>query len=520
MGYKMVIHTAGGPVGHFTVELNDGKTSDYKGFYPKKEHDLQTIRLDPVEGELKDDFKKVGQSGVLKSKEIELTKEQYDHVRGYMDKVAAKPGGYDLNDRNCVDFANGALRAAGVGHDLGNVLSQKQKDQMSGAAVYQGRKFPEHTGLKFDMPPKLEKPQPGTGPFPVPLPPKSGDGQARPTPASTPEPTPEPVPAPATTAPPVPEPAPTPAPELEQKQSEAPADPRAASLVEMASAPIDNPGRAALLKPVEKLTEGEMKDMINHAQGDYRGFRSGDPLKAHTYEKVQDWHVAMYGDAPQANDGGKPIEPQPIRSIPQQASPHTTPDGGDLWQATAKIGQQVADTAGTDGYDNAVKGLQRGLNILNASNPLPERSHAYGPYTKLGPVEEDGKYGPQTDFALKHATARLGPAKVQDGLALGRFNTFARQAQSSGNADGLEAATHGAFGPLFRDNSDDKSPKVEGGVLQETLNAMGSQQHDDWENLKVDNWVGPKTTAAFGRVLQNEDADKFTTVFGRGLGLV
>ena len=72
----------------------------------------------------------------------------------------------------------------------------------------------------------------------------------------------------------------------------------------MASAPIDNPGRSALLKPVEKLTEGEVKDMINHAQGDYRGFRSGDPLKANTYEKVQDWHVAMYGDAPQANDGG------------------------------------------------------------------------------------------------------------------------------------------------------------------------------------------------------------------------
>jgi hypothetical protein len=288
----------------------------------------------------------------------------------------------------------------------------------------------------------------------------------------------------------------------------------------MASTPIDNPGRAALLKPVEKLTEGEMKDMINHAQGDYRGHRSGDPLKYHTYEKVQDWHASVYGDGPQANDGGKPIEPKPIRPIPEQPSPHTIPDGGDLWQATARIGQQVADAAGSDGYDNAVKGLQRGLNILNQANPLPQRSPAYGPYTKLGPVDEDGKYGPQTDFALKHATARLGPAKVQDGLALGHFNTFARQAQSSGNADGLEAATHGAFGPLFRDKGDDKSPKVEGGVLQETLNTIGPEHHDDWENLKVDNWVGPKTTAAFGRVLQNEDADRLTTAFGRGLGLL
>jgi len=153
------------------------------------------------------------------------------------------------------------------------------------------------------------------------------------------------------------------------------------------------------------------------------------------------------------------------------------------------------------------KGLQRGLNILNQANPLPGRSPAYGPYTKLGPVDEDGKYGPQTDFALKHATARLGPAKVQDGLALGRFNTFARQAQGSGNAEGLEAATHGAFGPLFRDK-DDKSPKVEGGVLQETLNTIGPEHHDDWESLKVDDWIGPKTRTAFGRVLQSEDADR------------
>lgn len=37
---------------------------------------------------------------------------------------------------------------------------------------------------------------------------------------------------------------------------------------------------------------------------------------------------------------------------------------------------------------------------------------------------------------------------------------------------------------------------------------------------QVDNWVGPKTTAAFGKVLQNEDVDRLTTAFGRGLGLL
>ncbi|CAA7623034.1 hypothetical protein [Magnetospirillum sp. UT-4] len=310
------------------------------------------------------------------------------------------------------------------------------------------------------------------------------------------------------------------APEQEQKQSEAPADPQVAAMVEMAGKPVDNPGRAALLKPVENLTQPEMMDMINHAQGDYRGWRSGDPLKYHTYEKVQDWHAAMYGDGPQQYDGGKPIEPTPIRPIPEQPSPHTTPNGEDLWQATARIGSKVAAVAGSDGYANAVTGLQRGLNMLNASNPLPKRSPAYGPYTGLGPVDEDGQYGPQTDFALKHATARLGPAKVEEGLALGRFNTFARDAQRNGNPDGLEDKTHSIFGPLFRGSGDDTSPKVEGGVLQETLNDFGSRNRDDWEPLKVDNWIGPKTTQAFGTVLQDEDADSLTRSFGRGLGLL
>ncbi|CAA7617628.1 hypothetical protein [Magnetospirillum sp. UT-4] len=288
-------------------------------------------------------------------------------------------------------------------------------------------------------------------------------------------------------------------------------DPQVAAMVEMAGRPVDNPGRSALLKPVERLTQAEMMDMINHAQADYRGYRSGDPLKAHTYERVQDWHVAMYGDAPQGNDGGKPVEPAPIRPIPDRPAPHTTPDGGDLWQATARIGAKVAEAAGSEGYSSAVTGLQRGLNILNQAHPLPKRSPAYGPYSGLGPVDEDGAYGPQTDFALKHATARLGPHKVEEGLALGRFNAFARDARRTGNAEGLEARTHAILGPLFR--KDDQGPKVEAGVLQDTLNGFG-------QDLKVDEWIGPKTTAAFGAVLKDQDPDAVTLAFGRGLGLL
>ncbi|MCR6632910.1 MAG: hypothetical protein NVV74_24285 [Magnetospirillum sp.] len=355
---------------------------------------------------------------------------------------------------------------------------------------------------------------------PQPRPESEGqNGNQAPTPPTTPgngeppQPAPEPPLVSAIPPQPQPEAQQQPGPEMGQNAPEPPADPKVASMVEMASTPIDNPGQSALLKPVEKLTQPEMMDMIHSAQEDYRGWRSGDPLKAHTYEKVQDWHVAIYGDQPQGSDGGKPIEPTPIRPIPDRPSPHTTPQGEDLWQATARIGQKVADAAGSDGPADAVTGLQRGLNMLSQANPLPQRSPVYAPYTKLGPVDEDGQYGPQTDFALKHAAARLGPDRVDEAFALGRFNTFARNAQKSGNPEGLEDKTHAIFAPLFRDPADGKASKVEGGALQETLNGFG-------QDLKVDNWIGPKTTEAFGKVLKEQDADDLTRAFGRGLGML
>lgn len=36
----------------------------------------------------------------------------------------------------------------------------------------------------------------------------------------------------------------------------------------------------------------------------------------------------------------------------------------------------------------------------------------------------------------------------------------------------------------------------------------------------MDNWIGPKTTEAFGKVLKTEDADGITAAFGRGLGFL
>lgn len=66
-----------------------------------------------------------------------------------------------------------------------------------------------------------------------------------------------------------------------------------------------------------------------------------------------------------------------------------------------------------------------------------------------------------------------------------------------------------AFGALFRDPADSKAPKLEGEVLQEPLNDLGSRSHDDWDPLKVDNWIGPKTTDALGKMLRTEAEARF-----------
>ncbi|MBC7951887.1 MAG: hypothetical protein H7Z12_08750 [Rhodospirillaceae bacterium] len=48
------------------------------------------------------------------------------------------------------------------------------------------------------------------------------------------------------------------------------------------------------------------------------------------------------------------------------------------------------------------------------------------------------------------ALSRLGPAKLDEAFALGRFNTFARQAQRNGNPEGVDNVTHTIFAPLLR----------------------------------------------------------------------
>ncbi|EME68016.1 hypothetical protein H261_20587 [Paramagnetospirillum caucaseum] len=143
MGYKMIIHSAGGAVGHFSVEISNGETSTIRGFRAASGKSLLAGATLPVARAVENDESRVNKAGILKSDEIPLSLEQFDRVKGYFEHNETNPGKYDLNDRNCVDFANGALNAAGIDKNVGQVMTTEQDKLMSGAALYRNAKYPE-----------------------------------------------------------------------------------------------------------------------------------------------------------------------------------------------------------------------------------------------------------------------------------------------------------------------------------------------------------------------------------------
>jgi hypothetical protein len=486
MEYKMAIHTAPGKAGHFIVELSNGESTIYRGFTPVDDREMAASLNVSVPGYVSNDEDEAKAAGTLRSQDIPLNREQYDKAKDYIDKAAANPGNYDLTSRNCVDFANGALKAAGIDKNVGQVMTPEQDKQMSGAALYRNAKYPDpDRPLTF----------PEDGMYPGGTDPHAGvDRRSDATDsvgglANEAAETQKAVEW------------------VNNEEQTANLDSRIQSMRDFAAQPIDQPAQSALLKPVDTWTESEMKDVLNSAQGDFTGTNAGDPLKAHLYEKVQDWHTTNYGEGEQQYEGGKPVEPLPIRAIPEEPAPYLAKDGGDLWQASARMGDKLTGIAQTDGYEPSVKALQDGLNMLNDANPPTERSPVWGDYTPQDRLKVDGDYGPKTDFALKSALAGHGEDKVDGALNLGRFKGFAEEAKG-GDASGLGTMTTSLFG-------DDS-----GEALQRTLNRVGPDTVEGWQPLEEDNQIGPMTTNAFTSVMDSFDPGEFTQGFGEEMGLL
>ena len=177
---------------------------------------------------------------------------------------------------------------------------------------------------------------------------------------------------------------------------------------------------------------------------------------------------------------------------------------------------KVVRDARDDGFASVIKRLQGGLNILGEAK-APKDGAAILPKLK-----EDGVFGPKSRSGLKHAVASLGTPKVEEGLALGRFNSFVRDGRKVGFGR-LKEVTAGSFGPLFRNPAKTTrrpSECLEAVTLQETLNDLGTGHfgRGRFRPLEMDGDIGPKTADAFGRLAGALGPERITKRFGEFLG--
>ena len=239
-----------------------------------------------------------------------------------------------------------------------------------------------------------------------------------------------------------------------------------------------------MLKPTEDLTEGEFME-LKKAMIDWPAGPDQDRLDKAATRFLEH----RFGAKPVNYDAvGRMIGPKPVHDIPETPKPITNADGKPLKYDLRRIGRNILKDAKLDGLAAAVKRLQGGLNILDQTPKL----------------KEAGVFGRKSRAGLRHAVVSLGASKVEEGLALGRFNAFARDGQKQGFSD-LARATEKSFAPLFRNTAmpvSKPTDRIETVTLQEALNDLGGPQSggETFKPLKLDGDIGPRTTETFGQL--------------------
>lgn len=290
---------------------------------------------------------------------------------------------------------------------------------------------------------------------------------------------------------------------------------------------LDDPLDDVLLKRPGDLTDAEVRAVMGRRL-DSRDDEERQAL--FRVEKSRFDHV--YGTSPTRRDAtGRLIQPEPVNPANADPSPARGPDGRPVAETLSTVAEQVADLAqGGDRLD-AVRALQRGLNVLirepwRTPDFNPEvwrerlrrsgREEPYELFAGLQPLKDDGLPGPKTRTALRRVAAAWGRPGVEEGLALGRFDGFARNAE----AGGLRTAAETAFASLFPARAAwPGGPRPEGYGLQMTVNDLGQEtMGSTFRPLKEDGDIGPKTEAAFHDVLWAAGPDRFVDRLGKRLG--
>jgi lysozyme family protein len=276
-----------------------------------------------------------------------------------------------------------------------------------------------------------------------------------------------------------------------------------------------------LVKSPRDLTEAEIRQIAERRLA----------LPAGTEKETLDrFERAFYDDAygadpADADETGRLMAPAARRAVNAAPVPARTVDGMDLSRAVGRLAERVADVAETQGSRDAVRFLQRGLTMLSqaltaSQGAGTDRSPTPGPMFQ--DLRDDGDPGPKTRAALRMAAARLGSAKIEEALALGRFEAALRGMADGALVGNLRKATSAAFAELFRDPAAVglHIPTEEGESLQMSVNDLGKVLLGPrgFTALREDGIIGPKTEAALKRVLKAAGPRRLTETMGRNLG--
>ncbi len=503
--YQMIIHTQRDAIGHFTVQLRgpDGK-SIYRGFSPEDGKGILSASTVDVDGKVGDDEDKITRDGasIRSSRPISLKGEQFKNAKAFFEKSEKEWTKYDLDKHNCVDFVNESIKQAGLKGDVEDYLSQKQKDQMSGAAVYARSKYAsskpntdrvsDRPGIRDDS----QDSQTNTSGAPNDTPKPSGNdevkgdsggdaasgangGSGKESLAAR---------------------------EPEEKQY----SPEIRNFLEDLKKPAD-PVSDIMTKDIKDWTEDELRQV----QGSKKYYQPSSPRRDEASGKVKSWYEHHYGNDPVRLDAtGRTIQPEPKILPKTKPVPAKDKDGQPVLDGVMGAGAKIADLAGKRGLATAIRGAQTGLNLLHKLQTNGR--------SKNGALKADGLFGPKTKKSLTGSIAELGRPTVENALALGGFQNL--MANKKGQAKGnLAEAAHDSFANLFQKpstyNASDKKLKPWGIALQDTINDVGRSSFGNaFTPLKADGWIGPKTTSAFNKVFQPTGMGGFMKSFADKLG--
>jgi len=175
----------------------------------------------------------------------------------------------------------------------------------------------------------------------------------------------------------------------------------------------------------------------------------------------------------------------------------------------------IAEIAGKHGLSNAIRGVQAGINMLNKSSGKGE--------TIQKNLKADGLFGPKSKQAFHQSISELGRPKVENAIALGTFKDMVDD-KRAGSGSKLAETAHDSFSGLFqkpaRFDDNDKGPKPWGLAIQDTINDVGQGLlgKDNFNPVKSDGWIGPKTATAFDRVFKPAGTGSFMKSLGSNFG--